>query len=60
MTAFWLIATIAGLIIAIYYMAVEGIKQGSMYLVFPLISGMMYGFRTFMTRRMQKEENNNQ
>lgn len=60
MTAFWLIATIAGLVIAIYFMAVEGIKQGSMYLVFPLISGMMYGFRTFMIRRLPKQEDNNQ
>jgi hypothetical protein len=59
MTAFWLIATIAGIIIAIYFMAQEGMKQGSMYLVFPLISGMMYGFRTFMAARMNKEENNN-
>jgi hypothetical protein len=60
MTAFWLVATIAGLVIAIYFMSAEGLKQGSMYLIFPLISGMMYGFRKFMTTRMEKQESNQQ
>jgi hypothetical protein len=49
--------TIAGLIVAIYFMSAEGFKQGSMYLVFPVISGMMYGFRKFMTNKMEKQEN---
>lgn len=60
MTTFWLILAILGLLVAIYFMVKDGIERGSVYLVFPLLAGMMYGFRKFMLARMDRHNRNEQ
>lgn len=59
MTAFWLILAILSSIVALYMIATAGWAEGSMFLIFPLLAGMMYGFRKFMAGRMEKFEDKN-
>ncbi len=58
MTTFWLILAILSLFVALYMIATAGWAEGAMYLVFPLLAGMMYGFRKFMLKRMDRLNNN--
>lgn len=60
MTAFWLLLAVLGLLVAMYFMWKDGWRQGSVYLIFPLLAGMMYGFRKFMLRRMDQQNRNHQ
>lgn len=59
MTAFWLILAILSLLVAVYMISVSGWMEGSVYLIFPLLAGMMYGVRKFMLSRMDKNNRNN-
>jgi hypothetical protein len=59
MTAFWLILAILSLLVALYMIATSGWEVGSVYLIFPVLAGMMYGFRKFMLGRMDKHNQQN-
>lgn len=60
MTAFWLVLAILGLIVAGYFILKDGWRAGSVYLIFPLLAGMMYGFRKFMLARMNRHNQNDE
>lgn len=54
MTNFWLVLALVSLVLAIYVVVRDGWHGGSMYFVFPLLAGMMYGVRKFMLSRMDR------
>ena len=54
MTTVWLVIAVMGLLIAGYFMVKDGWREGSVYLIFPLLAGMMYGLRKFMMGRMER------
>lgn len=58
MEKFWLALAIISLIVVIYiFVNDKGInRQNAQYLVFPLLAGLMYGFRTFFRKRMEKNQ----
>ncbi len=58
MEKFWLALAIISLIVVIYiFVTDKGInRENAQYLVFPLLAGLMYGFRTFFRKRMEKNQ----
>lgn len=56
MEKFWLALAIVSLIVVIYiFITSNGInRENIQYLVFPLLAGVMYGFRKFFRKRMEK------
>lgn len=60
MTTFWLVLAVLSLLVALYFMVKDGWRQGSVYLIFPMLAGMMYGFRKFMLKRMDRQNRNEQ
>lgn len=54
MTNFWLAMAVGSLLIAIYVIFQNGWQEGSMYLIFPVLAGMMYGIRKFMLKRLDR------
>lgn len=58
MTIFWLVVTVIGLAVSAWFIYQDGWHAGSMYLVFPFMSGVMYGFRVFMLHRINRQNNN--
>ncbi len=58
MEKFWLALAVISLIVVIYiFVTDKGInRQNAQYLVFPLLAGLMYGFRTFFRKRMEKNQ----
>lgn len=59
MEKFWLALAIISLIVVIYiFITSKGITRENLsYLVFPLLAAMMYGFRKFFRKRMEKMDN---
>jgi len=58
MTTLWLVIAVIGLLIAGYFMMKDDWREGSVYLIFPLLAGMMYGLRKFMLGRMERHNGN--
>ena len=58
MEKFWLALAIASLVVVVYIFMSDGgfTRQNAQYLVFPLLAGLMYGFRTYVRKRMEKNE----
>ena len=58
MEKFWLALAIASLVVVIYiFVNDKGItRENAQYLVFPLLAGLMYGFRSFFRKRMEKNQ----
>lgn len=54
MTNFWLALAVGSLLVAIYVVVRDGWNEGSMYFIFPALSGMMYGVRKFMLSRLDR------
>lgn len=56
MEKFWLALAIVSLVIVIYiFMTSGGINtDNAQYLVFPALAGLMYGFRKFFRKRLEK------
>ncbi len=59
MEKFWLALAVVSLIVVIYiFITSRGItRENVQYLVFPLLAGVMYGFRKFFRKRMEKMDN---
>lgn len=56
MELFWLSISLIALIMALYMIGVKGIRQGYLYLVFPLLAGAMYSLRRWVRKRVEKQE----
>lgn len=57
MERFWLLITVASLVVVIYLMFTEeNQKQTLQFLVFPGLAGLMYGFRYTFRKRMEGRE----
>lgn len=58
MEKFWLALAIISLVVVIYiFISDKGLnRENVQYLVFPLLAGLMYGFRTFFRKRMEKNK----
>jgi len=57
MEKFWLALAIISFLIVIYMFIAQGISRETIqYLVFPFLAGLMYGFRIFFRKRMEKNQ----
>lgn len=56
MEVFWLALTAIAFLMALYMLALHGLEKGAIYLVFPLLTAAMYGFRRFLRKRIEKQE----
>lgn len=56
MEFFWLVIAIVSLVVVIYiFISDKGISaDNAQFLVFPVLAGMMYGFRAGFRKRMEK------
>jgi hypothetical protein len=55
MERFWLGLAIVSFIVVCYFFIVDGVNaQTLQMLVFPLLAGLMYGFRSFFRQRLEK------
>lgn len=56
MEKFWLVIALVSLGVVIYIFFKDGgiNRENVQYLIFPLLAGSMYGFRTFFRKRMEK------
>lgn len=55
---FWLFFTIIVAIFCIYAFATDGVTSGKYYLLFLILPLMMYLFRRFVRKRMEKTDEN--
>lgn len=58
MEKFWLVLAIASFVVVMYIFINDGglNRQNAQYLVFPLLAGLMYGFRTYVRKRLEKNQ----
>ncbi len=57
MERFWLILAIVSLVVVIYIFATQGIDRRTLQLlIFPVLAGVMYGFRTFFRKRLEGQD----
>lgn len=58
MEKFWLALAIASFVVVVYIFISDGgfTRENAQYLVFPLLAGLMYGFRTYVRKRMEKNQ----
>ncbi len=57
MEKFWLVLAILSLLAVIYIFIVDGMSRNNIqYLIFPVLAGAMYGFRSFFRKRMENRE----
>jgi len=58
MEKFWLTLAIASFVVVVYIFIGDGglTRENAQYLVFPLLAGLMYGFRTYVRKRMEKNQ----
>ncbi|HKL03513.1 MAG TPA: hypothetical protein VJ911_07545 [Cryomorphaceae bacterium] len=57
MEKFWLALAIISLLVVIYIFIVDGLNRNNVqYLIFPVLAGAMYGFRSFFRKRMEKND----
>lgn len=58
MELFWLISTVFLGAMAAYVLYHKGIGEGYLILALPLVSGLMYGMRRWIRKRMEREDEN--
>ena len=54
MELFWLISTVFLAAMAAYVLYQKGIQEGYLILALPLVSGLMYGMRRWLRKRMER------
>ena len=54
MEYFWLIIAVGSLIVVVSMILKNGFKNEVEYLIFPALSGLMYGFRRGFRNRMER------
>ncbi len=60
MERFWLVLAILALLFVIYFFIVDGVNSRTLqYLVFPVLAGVMYGFRVTFRKRLERRDNQN-